>query len=192
MNVDFKISKRTKILACVAAALAVICVVQFLLGLKSPQKTFKFKGEPDFISIENSGNKIVLQKNGDTWFCGGEALDSNKVAALQKSFTPLKTLGVTSKSASEASLERYGLDKAIVVQAKEKDKNLISFSIGKDSSSGSQSYIQVEGKKEIFLASGRLRSTWEFDLESLKPTPPKEEEAAESKPEDESSEQKEI
>ena len=51
MSDIFNLSKRTKILACVAAALAVICAAQFFTGLKSPQKTFKAKGEPDYISV---------------------------------------------------------------------------------------------------------------------------------------------
>ncbi len=174
MNFNFNISKRTKILAGVAAALAVICVVQFLLGLRSPQKTFKLKGTPDYISIENSGNKIVLQKSGDNWICDNQELDANKVEALLRSVVPLKTLGVTSRSASEAVLERYGLDKPITVRAKAKDKDLISFLIGKDSSSGAQAYIQIEGKKEIYLAKGSLRSTWQIDLDKLKPEPKEE------------------
>ncbi|MBQ7620368.1 MAG: DUF4340 domain-containing protein [Treponema sp.] len=187
MNSNFNISKRTKILAATTAALAVICAAQFLMGLKSPQKTFKFKGTPDYISIENSGNKIVLQKSGDNWICDNQELDANKVEALQKSFVPLKTLGVTSRSANEAALERYGLDKPITVRAKEKDKELISFLIGKDGPSGSQAYIQIEGKKEIYLAKGNLRTLWQIDLESLKPEA-KEEAAAEEAPAPEESE----
>ncbi|MBQ3837370.1 MAG: DUF4340 domain-containing protein [Treponema sp.] len=187
MNSNFNISKRTKILAATTAALAVICAAQFLMGLKSPQKTFKFKGTPDYISIENSGNKIVLQKSGDNWICDNQELDANKVEALQKSFVPLKTLGVTSRSANEAALERYGLDKPITVRAKEKDKELISFLIGKDGPSGSQAYIQIEGKKEIYLAKGNLRTLWQIDLESLKPEA-KEEAPAEEAPAPEESE----
>ena len=187
MNSNFNISKRTKILAATTAALAVICAAQFLMGLKSPQKTFKFKGTPDYISIENSGNKIVLQKSGDNWICDNQELDANKVEALQKSFVPLKTLGVTSRSANEAALERYGLDNPITVRAKEKDKELISFLIGKDGPSGSQAYIQIEGKKEIYLAKGNLRTLWQIDLESLKPEA-KEEESAEEAPAPEESE----
>ena len=128
MSVNFNISRRTKILACVAAALAIVCAAQFLLGLRSPQKNFKLKGEPDYISIENSGATLVLQKSESGWISGTEALDSNKVNLLIKSLSPLATLGVTSRSASEAALERYGLDKPIKVCLKAKDKNLLSLS----------------------------------------------------------------
>jgi len=172
MNFDFNISKRTKILACVAAALAVICAAQFLLGLRSPQKTFKFKGTPDYISVENAGSNYVLQKNdAGEWLCGTEIMDTGKVELLQKSFSPLVTLGVTSRSASEAALERYGLDKPIVLRVQAKGKPMLSILIGKDSASGSQSYIQFEGKKEIYLARGNLRAAWGIDISSLRPDP---------------------
>lgn len=179
MNINFNISKRTKILAAIAAALALVCAIQFLLGLRSPQKTFKFKGEPDYISVENSGSKIVFQKSGDAWFSDSQPLDSAKVESLKASFTPLRTLGVTSRSSSEAALERYGLDKPITIRVMAKDKTLLSFLIGKDSTTGAQSYIQIEGKKEIFLAKGGLRSLWQIDLEKLKPAPKENEESAE-------------
>lgn len=172
MNINFNISKRTKILACVAAALAVVCAAQFLLGLRSPQKTFKLKGAPDYISVENLGNATILQKNdADEWLCETELLDTNKVEVLLSSVNPLKTLGVTSRSASEATLERYGLDKPIVLRIRSKDKPLLSILIGKDSASGSQSYVQLEGKKEIYLTRGNLRTAWEIKVDMLKPDP---------------------
>lgn len=171
MSVNFNFSKRTKILAAVAAALAVICAAQFLLGLRSPSKAFKLKAEPDYISVENAGATTVLQKSESGWIYGAEALDQNKVELLTKSLSPLTTLGVTSRSASQAALERYGLDKPLKVCLKSKDKTLLSILIGKDSSSGAQSYIQLEGKKEIYLARGKLRSTWEIDASALKPDP---------------------
>ena len=182
MSVNFNISRRTKILACVAAALAIVCAAQFLLGLRSPQKNFKLKGEPDYISIENSGATLVLQKSESGWISGTEALDSNKVNLLIKSLSPLATLGVTSRSASEATLERYGLDKPIKVCLKAKDKNLLSLSIGKNGSSGSQSYVQVNGKGEIYLARRNLRSDWDVKIDSLKP-----EQKAEAEPQDDGS-----
>ena len=178
MSEKFNLSKRTKILSCVAAALAVICAAQFLMGLRSPRKVFKLKAEPDYISVDNAGTTTVLQKSDSGWICGAEALDQNKVGLLVKSVSPLTTLGVTSRSASEAALERYGLDKPIKVCLKSKGKVLLSFSVGKDSSSGTQSYIQLEGKKEIFLARGNYRTGWSIDISALKPDP--KEEAAEN------------
>ena len=193
MSVNFNFSKRTKILAAVAALLAAVCVLQFLLGLKSPQKTFKLKSAPDYISVENSEKSFVLQKNDDgEWFCGTEKMDAAKIEILIKSFSPLTTLGVTSRSASGAALERYGLDKPVLIRAKAKNKELLSIAIGKDSSSGSQSYVQLDGKKEIYLARGNLRTAWDIDKSALlpapEPAPDAKAEEAESKSETDSKE----
>ena len=159
-------------MACVAAALAVICAAQFLLGLRSPQKTFKLKGAPDYISVENAGTNTVFQKNdAGEWLCETELLDTKKVEVLLSTVNPLKTLGITSRSASDAALERYGLDKPIVLRVRSKGKTLLSILIGKDSASGSQSYVQLEGKKEIYLTRGNLRTGWEIKVDMLKPDP---------------------
>ena len=185
MSDIFNFSKRTKILAGVAALLAVICVAQFFLSLKSPQKTFKVKGEPDYISVENSGNTIVLQRNGSDWFCGAQKLDKSKMDSLVKSLSVVKTLNVASRSDSAATLERYGLDQAISIQAKMGAKDFQKILVGKESVSGSQAYVKVNGKKEIYLAQGNLRRDWTFSLDDLKEKEPEEPQADESAQSDE-------
>ncbi|MBO7124084.1 MAG: DUF4340 domain-containing protein [Treponema sp.] len=195
MNLNLNFSKRTKILACVAAVLAVICAAQFFMGLKSPQKTFKAKGEPDYISVENSGNAIVLQRNGSDWFCGAQKLDKAKMDSLVKSISVVKTLNMASRSESAATLERYGLDQAILIEAKLGGKTFQKISVGKESVSGSQAYVQINGKKEIYLAQGNLRRDWTFSLDDLKekePEEPKADESAQSDGAAEPKEEKEI
>ncbi len=185
MSDKVNFSKRTKILAAVAAALFVICAAQFFIGLKSPQKTFKAKGEPDYISVENSGNTIVLQRNGSDWFCGAQKLDKAKMDSLVKSISAVKTLNVASRSDSAATLERYGLDQAIQIQAKMGARDFQKILVGKESVSGSQAYVKINGKKEIYLAQGNLRRDWTFSLDDLKEKEPEEPQADESAQSDE-------
>lgn len=185
MSYKVNFSKRTKILAAVAATLFVICAAQFFIGLKSPQKTFRVKGEPDYISVENSGNTLVLQRNGSDWFCGAQKLDKAKMDSLVKSLSIVKTLNVASRSDSAATLERYGLDQAISVQAKMGAKDFQKILVGKESVSGSQAYVKINGKKEIYLAQGNLRRDWTFSLDDLKEKEPEEPKADESAKPDE-------
>lgn len=185
MSDKVNFSKRTKILAAVAAALFVICAAQFFIGLKSPQKTFRVKGEPDYISVENSGNTLVLQRNGSDWFCGAQKLDKAKMDSLVKSLSIVKTLNVASRSDSAATLERYGLDQAISVQAKMGAKDFQKILVGKESVSGSQAYVKINGKKEIYLAQGNLRRDWTFSLDDLKEKEPEKPQADESAKPDE-------
>ena len=185
MSDKVNFSNQTKILAAVAAALFVIFVAQFFIGLKSPQKTFKAKGEPDYISVENSGSALVLQRNGSDWFCGAQKLDKAKMDSLVKSISAVKTLNVASRSDSAATLERYGLDQAIQIQAKMGAKDFQKILVGKESVSGSQAYVKINGKKEIYLAQGNLRRDWTFSLDDLKEKEPEEPQADESAQSDE-------
>ena len=55
--------------------------------------------------------------------------------------------------------------------------------VGKESVSGSQAYVKVNGKKEIYLAQGNLRRDWTFSLDDLKekePEVPQTDESAQS------------
>lgn len=160
-------TKRRTILICIAGALAAIFVAQILFGLRSPQKNFKVKEIPDFISIENSGETISLEKKGDEWFCAEKKADAKKVEHLLKDFCDVQTLGVAARSANETALERYGLNAPIIVRAKSGGKDLRAIIIGKESTSGSQVYVQVEGKKEIYLAQGNLRRDFTFSSDDI-------------------------
>lgn len=160
-------TKRRTILICIAGALAVIFAAQMLLGLRSPQKNFKVKETADFISIENAGEIISLEKNGDEWLCASKKADAQKVEYLLEHFSEVQTLGIISRSAGEATMERYGLDAPIVVRAKSGGKELRALFIGKESTSGSQAYVQIEGRKEIFLAQGNLRRDFTFSIADI-------------------------
>lgn len=160
-------TKRRTILICIAGALAAIFVAQILFGLRSPQKNFKVKETPDFISIENSGETISLEKKGEEWFCAEKKADAKKVERLLDRFREVQTLGVAARAPNEAALGRYGLDAPIVVRAKSGEKNLRSIFIGKESTSGSQVYIRIEGKKEIYLAQGNLRRDFTFSADDI-------------------------
>lgn len=160
-------TKRRMILICIAGALAMIFAAQILLGLRSPQKNFKVKETADFISIENSSEIISLKKNGDEWFCAEKKADAKKAEYLLEEFSEVQTLGVAARSADEAALERYGLDAPIIVRAKSGEKDLRAIFIGKESTSGSQAYVQIEGKKEIFLAQGNLRRDFTFSASDI-------------------------
>lgn len=155
-------TKRRTILICIAGALAAIFVVQIFLGMRSPQKTFKIKEKADFISIENSGETILLEKKGDEWFCASKKSDVKKAEYLVEKFCEVQTLGIVARSADDATLARYGLDAPIVVRGRAKEKDLRAIFIGKESASGSQAYVRIGSKKEIFLAQGNLRRDFTF------------------------------
>lgn len=142
-------TKRRTILICIAGALATIFVAQILFGLRSPQKNFKVKETPDFISIENSDETILLEKNGDEWFCAEKKADAKKVERLLERFCEVQTLGVAARSSNEAALERYGLDAPITVRAKSGEKTCARFSSEKKARAARKFTLRLKAKKKF-------------------------------------------
>ena len=66
--------------------------------------------------------------------------------------------------------ERYEIDKAnaIVVKAYKGNELVRTLTIGKASSTGSQSYVTLDDKKDIYLVSGTLRDTFKKDVAALR------------------------
>ena len=75
-----------------------------------------------------------------------------------------------SKSSGEDALERYGFtdSQKITVKVSDNGKEYLNLEIGKDAANGQQNYIRVNGKSEIYLASGALRQKCSVKTDELK------------------------
>ncbi len=163
---------RKTILLSAIAVLAAVYVLQTVLSSRSPVKLLKLKEKPDVILIEKEGKQIKLAMEGGLWYLGDnkQAADDKKAAELVDAVTSIKVLGSVSHSSSETELNRYGLADAqtIKVTVNRGEKTLRSIVIGKDASSASQTFIQLDGSSETLLAGGSIRSAFTVDEESLK------------------------
>ncbi len=169
---------RKIILAGGVVLLAVIYIVQLISGSRSSVKDFIVDKTFDTIEITSADNGTVLLKRyGDFWKVGDEEADNGKAKMISDSARAVKTLSVISKSSSEDAIERYGFTDAqkITVKVSDNGKEYLSFEVGKDAANGQQNYIRVNGKNEIYLASGALRSRFGVKADELKA--PKKEEA---------------
>jgi len=161
--------------------LALIYVLQLIAGNKSSVKDFIIDKAYDTIEISSADNGSVnLKRYGDFWKVNDEEADKDKANVISEAVRSIKTLSVVSKSDSEDSLERYGFTDAqkITVKVSDNGKEYLSLEIGKDAANGQQNYIRVNGKSEIYLATGALRQRVSVKAEDLKA--PKKEEAAAS------------
>ena len=183
MNMN-KLMLRKTILASAVVVLALIYVLQVILGSRSSVKDFVIDKAFDTIEISSSekGN-ILLKRYGDFWKVNDEEADSGKAKLISDSLTRIKTLSVISTSSSEDAIERYGFTDSskITVKVSDNGKEYLSLEVGKDAANGQQNYIRVNGKNEIYLASGALRQNLNIKAEELK-APKKEEAPAESAP----------
>ena len=166
-----KLMLRKAILAGGVVLLALIYILQLIAGSRSSVKDFVIDKTFDTIEISSSENgNVNLKRYGDFWKVNDEEADSAKAKSISDSLISIKTLSVISKSASEDAIERYGFtdSQKITVKVSDNGKEYLNLEIGKDAAGGQQNYIRVNGKNEIYLASGALRQKCAVKAEELK------------------------
>lgn len=159
-------------LLAVFAFLLVVCIVQGITGAINPVKTIKTDAEPDAITISKDGKTVELTKNGFGWQVGSENYIANKsdVEKMIKEIQEVKILDKIARLGNAENDEKYNLSesRATFVRAFKDGKEIQSLMLGKTSPTGSQIYGSVSGKKDIFLFSGNLISTFDKTEESLR------------------------
>ena len=184
MSMD-KLNLRKLILSASVAILAVIYIIQLISGSRSSVKDFVIDKTFDTIEISSSENgSVSLKRYGDFWKVNDEEADSAKAKSISEAVRSIKILSVISKSSGEDALERYGFtdSQKITVRVSDNGKEYLALEIGKDAANGQQNYVRVNGKSEIYLASGALRERCSVKAEDLKKPveTPKAEEASEN------------
>ena len=173
-----KLLLRKAILVGGIALLALIYVLQLIAGSRSSVKDFVIDKTFDTIEISSADNgSVLLKRYGDFWKVGDEEADSGKAKMISEAARAIKTLSVISSSTSEDAIERYGFTdgQKITVKVSDNGKEYLSLEVGKDAANGQQNYVRVNGKNEIYLASGALRQRFSVKADELKA--PKKEEA---------------
>ena len=147
-------SKRKIILLTACVLLLGIYIAQLASSLRSSVKNKTLGADPDKLTIENASAVIELAKSD----------------ALVNAVKNIRVLDTFAQAGSDAVDERYEIDKtnAIVVKAYKGNELVRTLTIGKASSTGSQSYLTLDGKKDIYLVSGTLRDTFKKDVAALR------------------------
>ena len=151
--------------------LALIYVIQVIAGSRSSVKDFIIDKTYDTIEIASAQNgTITLKRYGDFWKVNDEEADTGKAKLISDAVRAIKTLSVISKSSGEDAIERYGFTDGskITVKVSDNGKEYLSLEVGKDAANGQQNYIRVNGKNEIYLASGALRQRFSVKADELK------------------------
>ena len=170
MNMN-KLMLRKIILASAVVLLALIYILQVIAGSRSSVKDFVIDKTFDTIEISSSENgNVSLKRYGDFWKVNDEEADSAKAKSISDALISIKTLSVISKSSGEDAIERYGFtdSQKITVKVSDNGKEYLNLEIGKDAANGQQNYIRVNGKSEIYLASGALRQKCSVKADELK------------------------
>lgn len=161
---------RKFILLGAVVLLAFIYIIQILVSLRSPAKVFKIEKPFDTVSVlsEDNGN-FELKLSDGTWTIDGKNVEEYRIERIVNAVKEIKTSGIVEKSSDETDIERYGFTDAqkITVKVSAGDTVLLTLEIGKDAAGGQQNYVKLNGGKEIYLASGGLKSTFNFTKENI-------------------------
>ena len=165
-------SKRKIILLTACVLLLGIYIAQLASSLRSSVKNKTLVADPDKLTIENASAVIELAKSDDGWTVGERRYkaDTNTVDALVNAVKNIRILDTVAQAGNDTVDERYEIDKAnaIVVKAYKGNELVRTLTIGKTSSTGSQSYLTLDGKKDICLVSGTLHDTFKKDVAALR------------------------
>ncbi len=123
----------------------------------------------DEIDIKGMNISMNLSKKEGSWFIGKDAYpgDADLIESLERKARDFKLLDLVSE---KGYYDKYNLsdDKAVSVTVKGKGKVLRKILIGKSDSTGNHSYLRVDDRKEIFLASGIMKSDFTIPAADLR------------------------
>lgn len=164
------------ILLSSVALLFVIFIFQQIFNGRNKMYTLQVKKPIDEISIEHDGRTVLLKKDGENWSVASKDFpdetfqtEANVATSIEEAIRSVRVVGTASRGISDRS-ERYGLSESerITVTASSKGKIQRVLKVGKDSSSGNQSYIQSEKKSAILIANKPLHSVFNKTVSSLR------------------------
>ena len=165
---------KTRKLILIAAdlLLLVVCIIQAVFAGRDGVVNFNCSDEIDEIVYQSPSESFTLVKNGDNWL-GGEkayAITKSYIDSFVEQLSSIRALDKVGSLGNAAYAERYELDDAhkITVIAKKDGKVLRTLYVGKEASASSQTYISVDDKKDIYLASGNIHSTFSTSLSSIR------------------------
>nr|WP_318716028.1 DUF4340 domain-containing protein [uncultured Treponema sp.] len=163
-----KLYTRKIVLLSVIAALLAVYIVQLAFSGKNKVKVITVEDNIDLVMIDNGGEKLTISKNGDNWFVGDTKLPCqlNRANGIVNAINEIKVLGNVA-SGSAADYERYGFDNGIIVEAFSGEKLVRSLVVGKNTATGSQCYVRMDGKSTVCLVQGALRSTFEATADDI-------------------------
>ncbi len=170
MNITLK--QRKIALLSAIGILAVIFIIQQIFLHRSPVELFELEEEADTITVTRGDEVTSLYKDGDTFTVGKKHYKAAEYVA-DPFFTTLKqikTIATVTSSTAESENERYGFtpNSQIKVEAKKDGRVLRTLLIGKKASSGSQTYIRVDGSTDTLLASTNLKDIYSTKTEDIR------------------------
>lgn len=152
--------------------LLIVGIIQIIAATRSTVKTFSFTEEPDKIVIEKIDGNLSIVKDGDKWVINNEKYEAtlSYVDSMVEYAQDIKALDRVASLSNAASVSKYEFDEAnaIKVTVSAGDKELRTFTLGKDSSTGVQCYATLNGTNDIYLVDGDYRNIFDKTVDQLR------------------------
>ena len=163
---------RKIVLISVDVILLIVGIVQIILNTRSTVKNFIFTETPDQILIEKSDGNLSIVTEDGKWVINSEkfeAVESN-IDSMIEYAQNIKALDKVASLSNAASVSKYEFDdaNAIKVTMKAGEKELRTFTLGKDGSTGIQCYATINGSNDIYLVDGDYRNIFDKTVDQVR------------------------
>lgn len=163
---------RKLVLIAADVLLLAVCIIQGISSSKNSVKSFEFKEEPDEIILEKADGGFTISKEGDSWFIGDKKYLANvgNIDSMITSIKSIRAIDKMGKISDDVIASRYDLtdEKCIKVTVNAGGKTLRKVTIGKESSTGTQCYVTIDGGNEIYLIADNLIYDFNKSLDDLR------------------------
>ncbi len=123
----------------------------------------------DEIDVKSSDISLAMNKKNNMWFINEQAYpgDADLIESLERKARDFKLLDLVS---DKGYYDKYDLteEKGVSVIIKGGGKVLRKLLIGKAGSTNNHSYLKVDDRKEIYLASGIMKSDFNLPVSDLR------------------------
>lgn len=159
-------SSRKITLLSLIGILLIVYILQITFDSKGKIKEVKPDTPITKIEIQTEGKEnIILEKQNGDWILNSGHPANNDIADyILASLDDIKIIDTVSKTSNEKDLQQYGFNKnsgtalhPVNVTGYSAEGQIVQkITVGKTSTTGNQTYIKFDGKKEIYLVSGNL------------------------------------
>lgn len=151
---------RKIILLSLCAVLLCVCIVQGITKINDKPQLLELKTEPDEIQIIELDGTIEMKKEAGEWKIGSKKYPGNEseIQSMIKAVSSIKVLDKVDRATNDSVLARYELNEGerILLTLKKEGKVIKTVTVGKDTSTGLQSYIMIDNDKTVYLVSGSM------------------------------------
>jgi len=162
-------NKKLLLMAGAAVILILYIVVSKIDCSSDVPGLVSWEGQADEITIKRMDTMLILRMKEGKWLINDEGYpaDMSKVNDIEKKMLEMKLIDLISE---KGFYEKYDLvaEKSTVVTVKKGNETVRNIEFGKKSSTNRHTYVRVNGRPEVYLASGSYDRLFSKTVDELR------------------------